>query len=208
MRVTEAEIERYNEMHLTKLLKRRYIRNTNEQAALLIQRQWKRYFARQLVVKREQRKGQAARRIQEAWREYRDGVLRPREDRKRRMKASLLLQRYLRGYMVHKKVARSLSEIKLKSCFDYFSTVRQRLLENSKVLIWYHWKKFKVSPRPHPPPAQPRPLQSQGHLHPPQSPQHCPPPRPPQAQGKASQGRPSQEGGRAHRRPPLLAAPE
>ena len=63
MRISEQEIERYNEIQLSKLLKRRYIRQTNEQAAILIQRKWKSYWAHKLFIKQEQRREEAARLI-------------------------------------------------------------------------------------------------------------------------------------------------
>ncbi len=86
-------------MQLTKLLKRRYIRQTNEAGAILIQRRWKQYWANKLYLKREETRETAARLIQSHWRTYRAEVLIPRKIWKQKMKSVMVLQRYIRGYM-------------------------------------------------------------------------------------------------------------
>ena len=50
---------------------------------MLIQRKWKQYWAHKLYIKQELRREEAARLIQRHWRQYRDGVLIPRERWKR-----------------------------------------------------------------------------------------------------------------------------
>lgn len=68
VRISEREIEKFNEVTLTRIMKKRYIKQTNNMAALRIQRQWKRYWARRLFVRNEQKRTDSAIVIQRAWR--------------------------------------------------------------------------------------------------------------------------------------------
>ena len=80
-----------SEITLSKMLKRRYIKQTNEQAAIVIQRRWKRYWARKLFVRNEERRVESANVIQNYWRLFMKEVLIPRKEMERKMAAVSLL---------------------------------------------------------------------------------------------------------------------
>lgn len=80
-----------SEITLSKMLKRRYIKQTNEQAAIVIQRRWKRYWARKLFVRNEERRDESANVIQNYWRLFMKEVLIPRKEMERKMAAVSLL---------------------------------------------------------------------------------------------------------------------
>ena len=80
-----------SEITLSKMLKRRYIKQTNEQAAIVIQRRWKRHWARKLFVRNEERRDESANVIQNYWRLFMKEVLIPRKEMERKMAAVSLL---------------------------------------------------------------------------------------------------------------------
>lgn len=53
------------------------------------------------------------------------------------------IQKFLRGYFVHKRVFTELNSIKLQSAFEYFDKVKAVLKENSQIKIRYYYFKWK-----------------------------------------------------------------
>lgn len=46
-----------------------------------------------------------------------------------------LLQKYIRGYLVYKRIFRELNSTKLKVNFDYFDTIKNNLYEDAQIKI-------------------------------------------------------------------------
>mmetsp|Transcript_17193 Transcript_17193/g.19887 ORF Transcript_17193/g.19887 Transcript_17193/m.19887 type:complete len:130 (+) Transcript_17193:2-391(+) len=60
------------------------------------------------------------------------------------MKCRLLIkvQSHIRGYFAWKVTTRLARELKLQQAFEYFTNIRQRLLEDAQIKIRYHWLKY------------------------------------------------------------------
>lgn len=54
-----------------------------------------------------------------------------------------LIQKFLRGYVVHKRVYTELTGIKLQSAFEYFDKVKAVLKVNSQIKIRYYYFRWK-----------------------------------------------------------------
>lgn len=54
-----------------------------------------------------------------------------------------IIQKFLRGYSVHKRVLFKLRTNKLKSNFEFFNRIKEGLLSNSQIKIRYYWFKWR-----------------------------------------------------------------
>lgn len=67
-------------MQLTKVLKFRYTKKVNQQAASKIQFLWKRYYARKKFIINSQKRHDSAKLIQKNWKIYKQIILTPRKE--------------------------------------------------------------------------------------------------------------------------------
>jgi hypothetical protein len=54
-----------------------------------------------------------------------------------------MIQKFMKGYLVHKRVWKEINHNKLEECFGFFTELRARLETNSQLKISYIWRKTK-----------------------------------------------------------------
>lgn len=59
----------------------------------------------------------------------------PRAWRAKKYYWMCLIQKYIRGYVVYKRVFKELNSSKLKDAFDYFDDIKNSLLEDAQIKI-------------------------------------------------------------------------
>jgi len=65
----------------------------------------------------------------------------PKAWRKFKYERLTMIQKYIRGFLAHKKAFRLIHTNKLTSNFDYFDKIRAQLVVNSQIKIRYYWLK-------------------------------------------------------------------
>ena len=73
----------------------------------------------------------AARKIQHLWKRYRLFSMIPKALKARKNMAASLIQRYVKGYIGWRGINRIIREKRLKANFEYFSVLREKLVEDS-----------------------------------------------------------------------------
>ena len=138
------DIQRFAPEQLEVVLRKRTIKKREHDAAVCIQKharrlvQTKRY--RELVARRDR----ASRRIQRAWKRFKQLCLIPRALAARKNKAALLIQRYARGYVEWRGVNRVIREKRMRQTLEYFGSLRDKVVEDCQIFIRYQWKRYKV----------------------------------------------------------------
>ena len=80
----------------------------------------------------------AARYLQRVWKRYRLITMVPRAWKAKKYNWMCILQKYIRGYLAHKRVSKELNSLKLKDAFEYFDNIKQDLLEDAQIKIRYY----------------------------------------------------------------------
>lgn len=112
-------------------------------AAISIQTAVRVMIARKKYIKIVERRNEAARYIQRIWKRFRLISMVPKAWRKFKYNKLVSIQKYLRGYVVHKRIFNILYEKKLTSTFSYFEKIKAQLRENAQIKIRYYWFRMK-----------------------------------------------------------------
>ncbi|CAI2366125.1 unnamed protein product [Moneuplotes crassus] len=135
---TDIPIERLEEILCTKVTKQ-----SQSKAALTIQTAFRKYIALKRFKMYIKRRLDAVMYIQRVWKRYRMISMIPKAWRKFKNKRILRIQKFMKGYIVHKRTFETLSKLKLTQNFEYFGQIRHKLYVNSQIKIRYYYLKWK-----------------------------------------------------------------
>ena len=79
----------------------------------------------------QQLRNGAASRIQNMWKKYKRIKIEPYLRHNKETISSIIIQKYLRGYMVSKHYQHQIRQIKMDSCFAYFEAMKHDLHTDS-----------------------------------------------------------------------------
>lgn len=89
------------------------------------------------------RRAKAAVKIQRFWKQYLKYQRFPKVLQMLKNNSATLVQKFMRGFIVKKRLFKQMSALKIQNCFDFFEQMRSHLYENSQRVIRYHWLKYK-----------------------------------------------------------------
>ncbi|CAI2368480.1 unnamed protein product [Moneuplotes crassus] len=131
-------IEKLEDILSAKVTKRK-----QQKASLTIQTAFRKFIVLKKYKQFVQRRLDAASYIQRVWKRYRMISMVPKAWKKFKNERICRIQKYMRGYIVHKRTFETLSRIKLTTNFEYFGKIKDQLHENSQIKIRYYWLKWK-----------------------------------------------------------------
>lgn len=128
---------------LESILSSKATKKKQNKAVLQIQTSVRGFLARLKYRRMRERRNKAAKYIQRIWKRYRMVTMVPKAWRKFKYDRLARIQKFLRGYMVFKRVFNEINDKKLKSNFEFFDRIKHDLHENAQIKIRYHWLKHK-----------------------------------------------------------------
>mmetsp|Transcript_4512 Transcript_4512/g.3787 ORF Transcript_4512/g.3787 Transcript_4512/m.3787 type:complete len:188 (+) Transcript_4512:720-1283(+) len=85
----------------------------------------------------------AAKLIQKMWKQYKAVFMIPKAQKAKKKKMMKILSKYIRGYLIQKRILLELGSIKFKENLAYFDKIKNQLRTDSQILIRYWWFKYK-----------------------------------------------------------------
>ena len=67
--------------------------------------------------------------------------------KQKRNNAAIKFQKYIRGYLVHKKIIKKLSKFKITKTSEFFKVIKNGYEISAQILIAYHFRNFLKNKR-------------------------------------------------------------
>jgi hypothetical protein len=122
----------------------RFFHDKNSESAVrIIERWWKRVIITRKLKENERILCRSAIKIQRNWRKHAISI-KIAEENKKKEKAAIVIQKLYRGYIVRRKYALLLKEKKMHKVFEYFTSKKNKLMNESAKVIKHHWQKYSL----------------------------------------------------------------
>eukprot|EP00347_Sterkiella_histriomuscorum_P001794 403370654 len=140
----DTQLKFVDDKHLEYILERKLQSKREHDAAVIIQKNFKSQQTRRAYQAVQQIRLRATKCIQNFWKNFQRLHFFPKHIKMIKEKSAVTIQKYLKGYSTYRKVQKLKIINKFDECFDYFSVIRNQLLEDSQIKIAYAWKRYKV----------------------------------------------------------------
>ncbi|CDW84288.1 myosin-partial [Stylonychia lemnae] len=138
----ENKYKNIDDLHLEIILERKLRLKKQNDAAIIIQKNFKSRIARKAYLYALNVRLNATLIVQRFWLSYRRRNILPKLIIRIKNKSVLLMQSYCRGYLAYKQVQKMLIGAKFSECFNYFQEIKRKLFIDSQIKIAYAWRKY------------------------------------------------------------------
>ena len=147
LKFNNKEIRLFNIDRLETIAKEKHLKKLKNSASIKIARWWKRIFIVKKLAKQQKLLENAAIRIQKAWKKYvKEKNIRISIELllSKYNRASVVIQRYYRGYQIRRKYGLMIKERKMQTNFRYFQNIRDKLYKESSSIIKRSWIAYQA----------------------------------------------------------------
>eukprot|EP00347_Sterkiella_histriomuscorum_P006805 403351364 len=143
LKLTQKDIFNKSSDELEAEYYRHYLNQKQNEAAIKIQRFYRMHLDRQNFKQKLELRLSAKSMILQAWKKSRWTRLLKQMTNQKKSEAATKVQQYLKGHQARENVWRELKEKRLQQGSAYFERKRNEIYTDSQVKISYHWRRHK-----------------------------------------------------------------